>query len=347
MPADLGVTACGLNLKNPVIAGSGESTMDLQGLKAALESGAAAVVAKSANESPEARRQLAAAEYVLLDERWRPLPPDAGAPTPRAASLFCRSGLVQAPFGRWVETLVEADRFARARDAYVVGSLIVSDPSESVRMAGELEAAGLRWLELNVGAPHGSEAAPGAIRSATDGAGVEALVGPVRAAVSVPLTVKLGSEGDPLGAADAAFRAGANAVCLAGRHLAFLPDIETRRPVLGTYGAIGGAWALPLTLRWIAKARQRFGPGPTLLGTNGARDGLDVARFLLAGASAVEMTTAVVTDGPAALTKAIDELRAYLHDQKRTAAALVGEAADQIKTYAQAGEDRAVAGGER
>jgi dihydroorotate dehydrogenase (NAD+) catalytic subunit len=345
MAADLRIRVAGLDLKNPVVAGSGEATMDLDGLKAAVDAGAAAVVAKSTNESPEARQQLAAAEYVLLDERWRPLEPGA-APTPRATSLFCRSGLVRAPFGRWVATLVEADRYARARDAYVVGSLVVSDPSESVRMAGEMVAAGLRWLELNVGAPHGSEAAPGAIRSATDIAGVEALVGPIRGAVSVPLTVKLGSEGDPLGAADAAFRAGADAVCFAGRHLAFLPDVQTRRPVLGTYGAIGGSWALPLSLRWIAKARQRFGPGPTLLGTNGARDGLDVARFLLAGASAVEMTTAVFTDGPAALSKTIDELRAYLHDQKRTAAALVGEAADQIKTYTQVGEGRAFAGGE-
>ena len=346
MPGDLGVTVAGLALKNPVIAGSGEATMELDGLRAALDAGAGAVVAKSTNESSDAKRQLADAEYVLLDEQWRPLPVDPARTAPRSASLLCRSGLVDTPFERWVETLVEADRYARSRDAFVVGSLVVADPSEAVRMAKEMEAAGLRWLEVNVGAPHASEAAPGAICAAGEAGGVRDLVAPIREAVSVPVTVKLGAEGAPLEAAAGAFDAGANAVCFAGRHLAFLPDVKTRRPVLGTYGAIGGAWALPLSLRWIAKARQRFGPGPTLLGTNGARNGLDVARFLLAGASAVEMTTAVLTDGPRALSKAIDELGAYLHDQKRTATALVGEAADQIKTYTQAGEGRRAAGGE-
>lgn len=347
MPADLAVTVGGLTLKNPVIAGSGESTMDLEGLKAAVDAGAAAVVAKSTNESQAAKRQLAAADYVLLDDRWRSLPLDTTSPAPRSSSLFCRSGLVDAPFERWVETLAEADRYASPRGAFVVGSLIVSDPSESVRLATEMQAAGLRWLELNVGAPHSSESAPGVIRSGFDSETVEQLVRPVRDAVSVPLTVKLGSEGDPLAAAEGALRAGADAVCLLGRQLGFLPDVETRRPVLGTFGAIGGAWALPLALRWVAKARARFGPGMSLVGTGGARDGLDVARFLLAGASAVEMTTAVLTDGPAVLTGAVKELERYLEEQGCTAAAIVGEASDHVATYEDAILADARRGGER
>jgi dihydroorotate dehydrogenase len=336
MPADLAVTVGGLSLKNPVMAGSGESTMDLEGLKAAVDAGAAAVVAKSTNESRAAKRQLDAADYALLDDRWRELPLDATAPAPRSSSLFCRSGLVNAPFEQWLATLAEADDYASARGAFVVGSLVVSDPLESVRLASEMQAVGLRWLELNVGAPHSSEAAPGVIRSGLDSETVEQLVRPVREAVSVPLTVKLGSEGDPLAAADGALRAGADAVCLIGRQLGFLPDVETRRPLLGTFGAIGGAWALPLALRWVAKARARFGPGTSLVGTGGARNGLDVARFLLAGASAVEMTTAVLTDGPAALAGAVNELERYLEHQGCAAADIVGEAADHVATYEDA-----------
>jgi dihydroorotate dehydrogenase len=336
MPADLAVSVAGLTLKNPVIAGSGESTMDLEGISAAIDAGVGAVVAKSTNESPAAKRQLAAASYVLLDERWNPIPLDSASRAPRSSSLFCRSGLVNTPFERWVETLVEADRYAIPREAFVVGSLVVSDPSESVRLATAMEAAGLRWLELNVGAPHGSESAPGVIRAGFDAETVEQLVRPVREAVSLPLTVKLGSEGDPLAAAEGALRAGADAVCLLGRQLGFLPDLETRRPVLGTFGAIGGAWALPLALRWVAKARARFGPAISLVGTGGARDGLDVARFLLAGASAVEMTTTVLTDGPAVLTGAVKDLGRYLQHQGRAAAAIVGEASDQVATYEEA-----------
>src|SRR5438093_10743838 len=74
MAADASVIAAGLELKNPVIAGSGEATMTREGILAALEAGAAAVVAKSINESDAAKRQLATAEYVLLDADWRGLP---------------------------------------------------------------------------------------------------------------------------------------------------------------------------------------------------------------------------------------------------------------------------------
>jgi dihydroorotate dehydrogenase len=73
-----------------------------------------------------------------------------------------------------------------------------------------------------------------------------------------------------------------------------------------------------------------------LIGTNGARDGLDVVRFLLAGASAVQVTTAVLTDGPGVLSRMIDELDTYLRDGSRSAAQIVGEAADHVRTYQDA-----------
>jgi dihydroorotate dehydrogenase (NAD+) catalytic subunit len=100
---------------------------------------------------------------------------------------------------------------------------------------------------------------------------------------------------------------------------------------------MGGAGALPMALRWIAAARAGLGPGVSLIGTNGARDGLDVARFLLAGAAAVEMTTVVMTDGPGAITTALEQLAEYLHGQGVNAEALIGEAADAVKTYQEVG----------
>jgi dihydroorotate dehydrogenase (NAD+) catalytic subunit len=335
MRPDPTVTLGAIELKNPVMAGSGEATMTRDGIVAAIEAGAAAVVAKSVNESEAARRQLETAEYLLLDEHWRPLP---WGPSPRSASLFCRSGLPREPFERWVLTLAECDEVARGHDAYVVASLIVADQSEAVRMAVRFEQAGVRWLELNVGPPHAEEAAPGSIRAEVEAGAVAALVEAVREAVSMYLTVKLSGQGDPLAAAAAARTAGADAVCLAGRHLAFLPDPATRRPLLGTFGAIGGAWALPLTLRWIAKARGRFGAELPLIGTNGARDGLDVVRFLLAGASAVQMTSAVFTDGPLVLGRSVEEVERYLSEQGVAARAIIGEASDHVKTYQEVAE---------
>jgi dihydroorotate dehydrogenase (NAD+) catalytic subunit len=323
---DLRVTVGGLELKNPVVAGSGEATASAEQIRTALDAGAAAVVAKSVNESAAARAQFRAAEYVLLDEhlRARPL-----GPARRTDSLFCRSGLLDVDLEEWIEMLAALDREASGRDAYVVASLIVADIDEAARLAHLIEQAGIRWLELNVGAPHAEEAATGAI-----GTGVE-LVERVRAAVSIPLTVKL-RPGDSV--ADA-LASGADAVCVATRAMAFVPDLETRRPLLGTFAAIGGAWALPLTLREVAKTHLAH-PDASIVGTNGARDGHDVARFLLAGASAVAITSAVITDGADVLARAVDELDAYCKDQGLSARELVGEAARHVYTYEEVAIER-------
>lgn len=334
--AELSVTVAGLRLKNPVIAGSGEATMTAAALRAAVDAGSAAVVAKSANESDAARRQLDVAEYLLLDESWNALP---WGPAPRNASLFCRSGLVGEPFEPWLEILADADGYAAARDSYIVASLIVADVERAGTLARLVEEAGLRWLELNVGPPYRGETTPGAIRSEVEPAEIAAIVAAVRAAVTLPLTVKLSSQGDVLAQAEAAAGAGADAICLTGRYPAFLPDVRTRRPLLGTFGAIGGAWSLPLTLRWVAKARERLGHDAALIGTNGARNGLDVVRFLLSGARAVEMTSAVFTDGPSVLRDTIEEVRAYLDEQGVSAMDVVGEAADQAKAIADLVDD--------
>ena len=327
---DLSVVVAGLELKNPVIAGSGEATASADAIRDALRAGAAAVVAKSVNESEAAHEQLRAAEYVLVDERHdtRPL-----GPAQRTDSLFCRSGLLDTPWNEWLETLRALDDEAKKHDAYVVPSLIVADVDEAVRHARGVERIGLRWLELNVSAPHAEEAAGGAIRTGTE------LIAPIRAAVGIPLTIKVGGA-DPVVAARDAVDAGADVVCLASRAQGFLPDLRTRRPVLGTFGAIGGAWALPLTLRHVAKARLRLGPEASIVGTNGARDGLDVVRFLLAGASAVQLTSVVMTDGPSALSRALSELEDYLAAHGVGAAEIVGEAADAVHTYQEVAIER-------
>jgi dihydroorotate dehydrogenase (NAD+) catalytic subunit len=323
--ADLSTTVAGLELKNPVIAASCEATATPEQIRACLAAGAAAVVAKSVNESPAAHANLRAAEYALLDEALRPRPL---GPARRTDSLFCRSGLLGVEIEDWAATLAELDREAAAQDAYVVPSLIVADLDRAVEAAAAFERAGLRWLELNVGAPHASEVPEGI------GAGVD-LVRRIRKAISIPLTLKL-APGDST--ADA-LATGADAVCIATREMGFLPDLETRQPVLGTYAAIGGAWALPLTLYRVAKAHTAH-PEASIVATSGARDGFDVARLLLAGASAVGLATAVLTDGPPALARAIEVLAGYCEQQAAAVRDLIGEAARHVQTYEEVAIER-------
>lgn len=139
-----------LTLKNPVICGAGEQTMTAAAIRAALASGAGAVVAKSTNESQAAKDQLDKTDYVLLDAQWNRLPWNFRPPA--EASLFGRSGLLQRGFDEWLEELVVLDREAREQQAYVIPSLILSDLEQCAAFAQRIEQAGLRVLELNIGA---------------------------------------------------------------------------------------------------------------------------------------------------------------------------------------------------
>ncbi len=330
---DLAVAIGRIALPNPVIAGAGEQTMTTAGIRAALTAGAGAVVAKSMNENPAGGRQLDGTDYALLDSRWNRLPWNF-APPPDAM-LFGRSGLTHTPPDEWIAQIAALDGEAAATGQYVIPSWILADLDAAADYAARIEAAGLRLLELNIGAPHGDEAVKGAIIQERAAARVRDITRRIRAATTLPLWIKLtGQSEDAAALALAAKEGGADAVIVMGRFMAMVPDLETRAPLFGTPGAIGGPWALALTCRWLAAARKRVGPDFPVLGTNGARDGLDVARFLLAGAHAVEMTSAVMTGGFSVISRAIEELRAYLARTGGDARDLIGLAADRLEVYA-------------
>jgi dihydroorotate dehydrogenase (NAD+) catalytic subunit len=333
MAASTAVSLGRIELKSPLICGAGEHLMYAEGIRRALAAGAGAVVSKSANESEAARRQLDRTDYALLDSNWRRLPWSFDPPAD--ASLLCRSGLAQQTFDEWLPMVAALDREAKAQDSYVIASLILADLDRCVEMARAVQQAGLRILELNIGAPHGNEAVKGAIVLERDSARVRTIVARVREAVSLPIWVKLtGQSEDVAGLALAAKEAGADAVTIMGRFIAMLPDVETLAPMLGTNAAFGGAWALPLTCRWLAQCRKQLGADFPLIATNGARSGLDLARFMLAGASATQVSSAVLTGGFGTVTRMNDELSGYLSRKDLAARDLIGRAADQLASYA-------------
>jgi dihydroorotate dehydrogenase (NAD+) catalytic subunit len=324
----LATTIGGLALPNPVICGSGEPVMTEAGIRAALRAGAAGVIAKSVNERADAARQLDRADYVQLDAE--------GAPVAHGVSLFNRSGLIQRDAAEWFAAIAAIDRDAARDGRFVAASIVLAGADGAEHIAGLARRAGLRVFELNVGAPHASEAAPGAIAQETDPAGLHALVARVRTATDgMALWVKLTGLSSNLPAlALAARQAGADAVVMMGRFMALVPDIATMAPALGTSAAYGGPWALPIVCRFLALSRRAVGPEFPLLGTNGARSGADVLRLALAGASGVELLSLVMHQGFGALTRVITELDALLAARGMIFAEIVGRAADALRSYA-------------
>ena len=322
-----------IQLKNPVICASSEITMTADGIRAAIDAGAGAVIAKSVNESPAAAAQLAKADYVLLDDDFHPVPWNSLKRL--NASLFCRSGLAQTALDEWLPMLAELDRYAQAKQSYVVGSITVAGGEPAAEIAGRMQQAGLRWIELNLGAPHGREST--AVSQITARDSVRDYVRTVRRAVSIPLAVKLTAQADdPLSLASVAIDEGADMVVLSGRVQGFMPDIETHRPILGSWGAIGGHWSLPASLYWVSKTWRSVSRKVPIIGTNGARSADDVLRFLLSGARAVELASAAITNGPKIFSDIVDELHSYC--RRKDIARLeeiVGKAAESARTYDQ------------
>lgn len=328
--ADLSVRLGPLRLKNPVIAGSSEFTMTEVGIRACLDAGAAAVVAKSINELPAAARQLDIADYALIASDRSVRPWESAQSTD---SLLCRSGLAQTSLADWVSMLAGCRAYARTLGALMLGSITVAEPAPAAELATAMAPA-VDAVELNLSAPHGREAADFAVRLLTDADVVRSYTEQVRAAVACPLVVKLTAQtSDVVALARAAADGGADAVAMIGRFPGFLPDLNTWEPVLGTWAAIGGGWSLPIALYWVSKTRRAL-PDLPIVGTNGARSGADVLRFLLSGAAAVEMASALLTHGAQVITQALGDVEAYA-DQRglRALQHMIGAAADRARNY--------------
>lgn len=329
----LAVTVGGVRLKNPVIAASGEHLIEDAGILSAIAAGAGAVVMKSANESAPARRQLLQADYAALDHRWNRL--DWSAETLSEATILTRSGLTPLGFDDWLDQAVRMDAAARKADCLLVPSVVMAGIEGAVTRARAVEAAGLRVFEFNIGTPYASVAAKGAVSTELSPERVGELVGQITRAVDIPVWVKLSGQSERVPElVEAALNAGAQSAVIAGRALGLVPDLETMAPVLGTSCGIGGYWNLPLTCHWLAMTRARLGAGPALIGINGATDGHDVARMMLAGASAVGLSSAVMLRGWEVLSQALSTLETYLAQKGLIAADLVGRAADSRRNFA-------------
>jgi dihydroorotate dehydrogenase (NAD+) catalytic subunit len=318
-----------LALINPVICGSGEPVITEAGILAALRAGAAGVIAKSVNEHPAGGHQLDKADYVRLDGR--------GVPTAgQGVSLFNRSGLSQRSISDWFSAIAAIDRDAAGEGKFVAASIVYAGADGAVSIAAQARTAGLRVFELNVGAPHASEAAPGAIVQESDPDRLAELVRSVRAVTDgMQLWVKLTGLSSNLPAlALAAKQGGADAVCMMGRFMGLVPDLETFAPVLGTSAAYGGGWALPIVCRFLALTRGAAGAGFPLIGTNGVRSGEDVVRMALCGASAVEVLSATMHEGFGAVTRIVAELDGFLAGRGMAFSGLIGRTADALTSYA-------------
>lgn len=111
--------------------------------------------------------------------------------------------------------------------------------------------------------------------------------------------------------AAAVVEAGADGLVLINTLLGLQVDLTTLRPVLaGGTGGLSGPAIKPVALRAVWQVATAM-PGVPLIGVGGIRTGADALEFLLVGATAVQVGTAIFND-PSAPRRVLDELRAEL-----------------------------------
>ncbi|MCI4352434.1 MAG: dihydroorotate dehydrogenase [Thermoplasmata archaeon] len=281
--ADLRTTVAGLPFRNPLWLASGIWGESGNSLKGAWDAGAGGVVTKSIGSQP---RMGYPNPTIETYEKWGMLNA-MGLPNP---------GIDEYP---------QEIAVARAAGAAVIGSVFGADADEFATLAARMAATGVVALELNLSCPHakglGSEIGQ-------DPDQVRDVVRAVKRAVRIPVIAKITpNHFDPASLAAAAESAGADAISAINTIRALSIDVQLRRPVLANgLGGLSGPAIKPVGLACVWQIFDRV--KIPIVGVGGIQQPDDVLEYVLAGARAVELGTAVAFEGIGVFSRLAREL---------------------------------------
>jgi len=223
-------------------------------------------------------------------------------------------------FAEALDYFPAVDRFIGAADRYletvrrvkatagvpIIASLNATSTGGWVRYARLIQEAGADALELNLYHVAGNAGRTAEEMEAAD----IALVAAVRAAVTIPLAIKLSPYYSAFANfATAAVAAGADGLVLFNRF--YQPDFDLDALEVVPRIELSQQWELRLPVRWIAILRPQLGTGVSLAATSGVQAGTDVIKALMVGADVVMMTSALLRHGPEHVRQVEAELQAW------------------------------------
>jgi len=287
---DLTTVLADAHLDNPVMTASGcaAAGRELQQFFDVSELGA--VVTKS----------------VMRDARsGRPTPRMAETPSGMLNSIGLQGPGVNSFLARDLPWLLQHD----ARPIVSIAGLSLAEYAELARRVGN--TPGVAGIEVNISCPNVENRG---MVFACDPFQAARVLAVVRRDTprGVPVFAKLSPDVTSIvEVAEAVMEAGADGLVLINTLLGMQIDLATMRPLLGGLtGGLSGPAIRPVAVRAVWQVATAL-PGVPVIGVGGIRTGVDALEFLLAGASAVQVGTAIFND-PSAPRRVLDELRAEL-----------------------------------
>lgn len=286
--ADLSVNVAGVSFKNPIIPASGvfgygheyEELFPLSELGGIATKGTT-ITKRNGNDAPRIAETT--------------------------AGMLNSVGLQNPGIDAFIKTELP---YLMQKDTVILANIAGSTVEECVTIAQKLEQTDVHMIELNISCPNVKQ---GGMAFGASCAGAEAITAAVRKATTKPLVVKLSPNVTNIAEiAKATEAAGADALSLINTLLGMRIDTRTRRPILkNNMGGMSGAAIFPIAVRMVWQCANAV--QIPIIGMGGVTTGKDAIELMMAGASAVQVGTAIFTD-PYAPIRIIREMNQWLDD---------------------------------
>ena len=255
-----------IQLDRPVMLASGILGISLDVFNRLYASGAGAVVTKSLSTTP-----------------WE------GYPNP---TIFGVKG------GGWINAVglsnPGAANFAKMIESNhkvpIVVSLVGSVPEDFETMIKQFKNCKVKAYELNLSCPHVAKVG---LEVGDDPGLVKAIVSTVKNATNVPVIAKVGlGTSNYLNTVSTAIDSGIDAITAINTVRAMAIDVEIQRPILSNkFGGLSGTPIKPIALRCVYEISSQY--DIPIIGCGGISTWEDAVEFFLAGASAVQLGSAI------------------------------------------------------
>jgi len=186
-----------------------------------------------------------------------------------------------------------------------------STVEEYAEVARRFDDSPIDAIEINISCPNVRE---GGVTFGNDPAMSAQVVAACRKATTKPLITKLSPNQTDIAAnARACIEAGTDALSVINTLMGMAIDIETMRPILGNVqGGLSGPAIKPIAVLKVHQVHRVAAPhGVPIIGQGGVQSAADVIEFLLAGATAVGIGTALFYD-PLVVSRINEDLTAWL-----------------------------------